>query len=75
MTRFLLCCLQASIPIQARWAPHTLRALDERLETFVSIGGRMTCEMPRNRPQALYFMLGILLAFYFLTPFLELAVR
>ena len=32
-------------------------------------------EMPRNRPQALYFMLGILLAFYFLTPFLELAVR
>ena len=75
MTRFLLCCPQASIPIHARWAPHASRVRDERLETCVSIGGRMFREMPRNRPQALYFMLGILLAFYFLTPFLELAVR
>jgi len=31
--------------------------------------------MPRNKAQALYFMLGVLLAFYFLTPFLEAAVR
>ncbi len=31
--------------------------------------------MPRNETQALYFILGVLLAFYFLTPFLELAVR
>jgi hypothetical protein len=31
--------------------------------------------MPRNPAQGLCFMLGILLSFYFLTPFLELAVR
>lgn len=31
--------------------------------------------MPRNDKQGLYFMLGLLLAFYLLVPFLELGVR
>lgn len=31
--------------------------------------------MPQNEIQGLYFLLGLLLAFYFLTPFFELAVR
>jgi hypothetical protein len=31
--------------------------------------------MPRDAIQALHFVLGLLLAFYFLTPFLELVVR
>jgi hypothetical protein len=31
--------------------------------------------MPRNASQGLYFMLGLLLAFYLLVPFLERAVR
>lgn len=31
--------------------------------------------MPRSRTQALYFALGVLLAFYLLTPFLERVVR
>lgn len=31
--------------------------------------------MPRNPYQALYFGLGLLLAFYLLVPFLELARR
>lgn len=35
----------------------------------------MSLRMPRNEFHALYFLLGILLAFYFLTPFLEVAVR
>lgn len=31
--------------------------------------------MPRTAVQGLYFLLGLLLAFYFLVPFLDLAVR
>ncbi len=31
--------------------------------------------MPRDATQGLFFMLGLLLAFYVLGPFLELAVR
>ncbi len=31
--------------------------------------------MPRDAIQGLTFLLGLLLAFYLLTPFLELAVR
>jgi hypothetical protein len=31
--------------------------------------------MPRDFPQGLSFLLGLLLAFYFLMPFLERAVR
>ncbi len=31
--------------------------------------------MPKNAYQGLYFMLGILLAFHLLTPYLERAVR
>jgi len=31
--------------------------------------------MPRDEVQGLCFLLGLLLAFYFLTPFLELAPR
>jgi len=31
--------------------------------------------MPRDTIQGLFFLLGLLLAFYFLTPFLALAVR
>lgn len=31
--------------------------------------------MPRDEIQGLCFMLGLLLAFYLLTPFLDLAVR
>lgn len=32
-------------------------------------------KMPRNAHQGLCFMMGLLLAFYFLVPFLERAVR
>jgi hypothetical protein len=31
--------------------------------------------MPQDAIQGLYFVLGLLLAFYFLMPFFELAVR
>ncbi len=31
--------------------------------------------MPRDEIQGLFFLLGLLLAFYFLTPFLELPLR
>ncbi len=31
--------------------------------------------LARNEVQAVFFLLGLLLAFYFLTPFLEDAVR
>jgi len=31
--------------------------------------------MPQDATQGLYFLLGLLLAFYLLMPFLELAVR
>ena len=35
----------------------------------------MRSEMPRDEFQGLCFLLGLLLAFYFLTPFLELTLR
>ena len=37
--------------------------------------GRAGITMPRDFVQGLTFMLGLLLAFYLLTPFLERAVR
>jgi hypothetical protein len=39
------------------------------------VGGRNAIEMPRDGTQGLCFLLGLLLAFYLLVPFLELSVR
>ncbi len=39
------------------------------------IGEGSPQRMPRDWNQGLYFMLGLLLAFYFLAPFLELGLR
>lgn len=36
---------------------------------------RERIDMPRDRNQGLCFMLGLLLAFYFLVPFLEMGGR
>jgi hypothetical protein len=37
--------------------------------------GRSWLSMPTDSIQGLYFLLGLLLSFYFLVPFLELTVR
>jgi hypothetical protein len=37
--------------------------------------GRNWIAMPTDSIQGLYFLLGLLLSFYFLVPFLELTVR
>ena len=41
----------------------------------IVIRGRNLAAMPTDAIQGLYFLLGLLMAFYLLAPFLELAVR
>ena len=56
------------------------RALRKRDADSMTARGRSTIlaireGMPRDEIQGLFFLLGLLLAFYFLTPFLELPLR
>ena len=51
----------------------TSRGSSGALSTITS--GRDEIAMPQDSIQGLYFMLGLLLAFYLLMPFLELSLR
>ena len=63
--------LEAHGPLPASRSAAVLAHRRAELRTILAFRLRM----PRDEIQGLCFLLGLLLAFYFLTPFLELTLR
>ncbi len=73
--------LRASGSVQLRFEAHEPPPASRNAAARVNPGAGLRTilafqlGMPRDEIQGLCFLLGLLLAFYFLTPFLELAPR